>query len=208
MDLYKFSALANIGSFLLGCVIVYLAIKERRTGKVMGEGTLKTVTSPNPLVWVFLAGMILSGYLQFKAASIQFGGASKPQVESSSTPPEVTTKHSRTFVTPDMRMDDLRDIVKSSTQLPGEKKTTDYIGKWIKFSGLVSYIDSGQGSLYIAFQANNDDPSVDAFVSNSYSDQASTIKAGQTTELVCQIVRISSHNVRLDNCEFPEPSAH
>jgi hypothetical protein len=103
MDLNKFSALANIGSFFLGCVVLYFMRKRSQKKQRAGEDGVKPVTSAKPLAWVFLGGMVVSGYLHFKAASIQASKPDMSRIESSSVPPGMGTKQERIFVSPDLR---------------------------------------------------------------------------------------------------------
>jgi hypothetical protein len=216
MGLYTFSALANIGSFFIGCGVLYLMLRPSQKREGTEEDTVKATSSVNPLAWVFIGGLIFSGYLQFKAASIQFSRSNAPPVQSSSGGPPTTVteqthgtpqKDERLFLSRAMGTDDLRDIVIAATQLPGGKKAADYIGKWIRFSGFVKSLQSNSERSYIVFKVNRDDPDIIGSFDTS-SVRAATIKVGQTVELICQIDGISSYSISLSECEFPEPPAH
>ena len=195
---------ANIGNFLLG---VYIAVKG--AGKATRENQMKDRFSISPLAWLFLAGLVLSGYLNFRAATIEPNAAARvselPKMESAHEPPRkgTLTPNGRIFLIPDTKMGDLREMVNASTQGSVSSENSDYIGKWIKFSGEVNYVDREENKLYIAFSGKRGDPDVDAHFAKPLPAKALLVRVGQTAQITCQISEISSRSVSLDECEFP-----
>jgi hypothetical protein len=71
MDIHKAAAWANVGSFPVACIALYLVWRSQHP-QTVGNGTAaQPVTYFHWSMWVFLAVLIFAGGLQLVAALIQ-----------------------------------------------------------------------------------------------------------------------------------------
>jgi hypothetical protein len=85
MGLNKAAALANIGSFVIAVCLLFRLIRDGSSAALM-----------NPLPWLFLAGLVLAGYLNFAGARIQAKASDQSKHPASAVPslaPSTQTEH-------------------------------------------------------------------------------------------------------------------
>lgn len=141
VDITKVSPWATIGSFLVGCIMLYLKWREKYPPEPAGAVTVPPV-SVNVSMWMFLLVLLVAGVLNAYASFI----ASRHHVGlRGPIAPASTSKinEQRIFVGPDITPEFLMSQFDGHTDFEGSALVEPYIGTWIKLSGPVHNIGNG-----------------------------------------------------------------
>src|SRR5690242_13287291 len=133
MLLNKLSAYASIASFLMG---VYLLVQQAR-------GSAHASSLVNPLVWIFVGGLVMAGYMNFSAAKINarvlpegLPGKGNNAAKSSSSLGRVTrASDERVYLGEGITREFLSGLREGHTDVQADKILEIYIGKWMRVAG-------------------------------------------------------------------------
>ena len=215
MDLDRQAKLANIGSFYVGvgsfilaCVVVYLAFNPLVPIPANpGAGTPPVVTVPL-ITWAFIGSLVLAAVLHAFAAILHFRVAHiAPQTASqqhdtltSSTP--AIRKDDRIFV--QSSIGHLASLCANHTALQAQYNTRPFIDKWLKVSGTIANIGRNTVGSEISIDFTYAGPSPAMWFDATWHERLAILNRGDSLTVIGQIKMVSEQIVRLDHCEIVE----
>jgi len=213
MDINKGAAWANVGNFFIGCFTLYAVFSQHPQAPEQGAPA-RSVTSLHPSMWIFLAGLMVAGFLHVAAALIQRKGT-HPEVNVSTD--AITTlpvDESRTALAPiaeqgttiSLSPQELVRLFKTGgTSAQAERLIQPYVGKWMQISGVVDDVthfgpDTNQvsltGTMGLGLQFL-------MYFREKWTDEVSMLVKGQNITVRGQFTSIPySDTVRLVECEL------
>lgn len=215
MDIHKAGALANIGNFAVGCLVVYLMWPSRHPQVAEKGAAVSPVTSLHPSMWIFLVGLIVAGFLHFGAAVIQRKGihtlapiaVPSPNLVPVSVSHPATQVERRDFVGASITPEYLVCLFKEHTSIQAKKLIEPFTGKWMRVSGnlgevissipaLAQLTFSGRGissdlaGIYMYFQTEDS------------IERLRILRRGDSLTIVGKIRDVNAVYVDLETCEL------
>ncbi len=227
MDLKKAGALANIGSFILGFILLCLGweyLHSPTAATATREAFSATISN---VMMIFALCLVVAGLLQVVAAAIRLRALKRksrvrpsaslppsPQRTRSSPPPvpaPVLATPSpkageRIFVGSDVTPHTLAALFQRNPDAQAKALLRIYIGKWIEVAGLVSDIDLSDGpqwlSLIILKRGMEASPAVSLHFTHAWRDRLSVLAPGHEVRAHGKISRIGPSYLELTDCEL------
>jgi hypothetical protein len=215
VDIQKSAAWANVGSFAIGVIFLYIALFPNHP-QIADQGTaMQHVTYSHLLTVLFFAVLFLSGILHLTAALVQrkrtdtlsqvssvYSGLVPVSGSLPSNPIE-----GRIFVGPSITPEYLLGLFEGHTSIQARKLIEPFIGKWLKISGnldevmspspniaQVTFSDRGfQGKLASVYMY---------FRTKALIDRLATMRRGDSVVVIGEIRNVNSSHVELEDCEL------
>lgn len=228
MGIQKVAAWANIGSFLVACLTLYLLLpsQPKQVSNGPSHQQLEGSGPVNPVIWVFMGVILISGGLHAYAASVQSRGQSakknsKDPLPSPSTALDVPASLPRPETVPttipevapsaplfgtqttlpdrvvvSCTIEELQDAYRTQTLI---QITARLHGKWIKLSGKVD--DISKTWLHVA-RPIRDSPLITCRFENKWAAQLERLTKDQTVEIRGKFLEASHTTFTLEECEL------
>jgi hypothetical protein len=205
VDIHRASALANVGSFLVGCGMLYLMVRQPQS-PVSSKGSEPAMLSP--MMWVFLAGLIVAGALHISAAFITNRRSGPIEPDEASRSSAADAAFGTTLPTlPDGREiiscspEDLRKIYRANTI---DQTNRILRGKWVRMS--VEIQDNhGQGELLLKHGSPLrlvSGPLIFLKFAEGWMEQLSTLARGSKVTIRGRIRDADILHIQLVDCEL------
>jgi hypothetical protein len=233
MDINKAGAWANVGSFLIGCITLYLLWKgQQHPAQTVGLNATLAVGL------VFIIGLVLTASLHVVAARINAQTARENKIQDlgSSLPPSNSTEiHSqiqtptpapivldvqsallpasqlegRTFVRPNITPEYLLGLSKGLTSIQANKLVEPFIGNWMMISGhLGEVVSCGPDGVLIVFSNSGRVSGMQnvcmLFDGKKWVDRLSILTREDSIIVIGQISKVGLGDVTLENCELAD----
>jgi hypothetical protein len=216
MDIHKLAAWANVGSFAIGCVALYLVWPSQRPPTPENGAAAQPVTSFHSSMWIFLLVLFLAGLLHLVAAVVQRNRdhvpvPSAPQtrnlapspnpvgnVPPPSTPPPSGFDAQTTL--PDGRVINscsLEYLARTHRENTLDQFNRLLGGKWIKISGKIDD-NHGNGLVYLMHSS----PLIRLQFAKGWEQQLSLLGRGSTVIVRGKVSAASGAAIVLGECEL------
>jgi hypothetical protein len=232
MDIQKIAAWSNVGSFLVGCLTIYLVSRPQHLPTTPENGVaVQPVTSIHPAIWIFLIALFISGLLHFFAAVIQrkqlhalpLIPALPPQAAVPSFPEPVpdsvpslktvfsppATVAGRTFVGSSITPEYLVGLFEGHTSIQARKFIEPFIGKWMRLSGELEEVSGSRPNFAILQFSGRGLRGGGAgvfmfFQTEEWVSRLAILRRGDRLTVVGKIENVISIRVELESCELEE----
>lgn len=206
MDANKLGSWANIGSFVIGCFLLYFAWSGYRTAAVAPQGISAPALHAIPTVfWVFLSGMVLAGCLHVAAAVIQarFRTLGSTVVSSHASPRPSKPSLGRVFVGPDITGRYLTGLFVNHTDIEARRLLAPYLESWMKVAGTVDNVRESSDEMHVVLTTTEDGPVFLTFDKKAWKDHLLILRKGNKLGVIGKIVaRTDRLGLSLDKCEL------
>lgn len=215
MYLQKAGAWATIGSFFIGCLALYLMWRSQHPTSPTRSFAVHSVGSVGPAGWVFLFGLVGAGALNFAAVTIQSRSLKKPDRLTKRPTSQATTDTSsktptanpqvRIWVSPDTTPTYLQNLRDGRTTREAEKLEQDFIGKWMKLSGVVFDVHEYGADSHITrveVQQQGLIWPVSLEFDEKWHGHVVVLRVGERIHAAGQIESVNRLGLRLQNCEL------
>jgi hypothetical protein len=201
VDVNRASAWANIGSFLLGCGMLYLMVHQQPP--VEGTGTGPAAQSPlNPMMWIFLTGLIIAGVLHIAAAAMTTRLKEPPaSVPLSSNNP---VAQASPLPTGDREtVNYLVGLFKLHTAIQAQKLIEPHLGQKLRLSGTLTEVQLlGSKSVIAIFGPDLPEPMISMVFDEAWANRLSILRRGDHVTVIGKIASVESGRLSLQDCEL------
>jgi hypothetical protein len=216
VDIHKVAAWANVGSFALGCIALYLVWPSRHPQTGQNAAVAQPVPSFHPSMWIFLLVLFVAGLLHLVAAlkqpkSVQ---AQAPIPAPFPSPAPITKAGGDVPVanTPQLSGFDAQTILPDGRAINScsleflarmyRENTLDRFnrllaGNWIKISGKIDD-NHGNGLVYLVHTS----PLIRLQFAKGWEEQLSVLKRGSSITVRGKVLAASGSAIGLGECEL------
>ena len=217
MNLQKTAAWANIGSFILGVLVLlrtYAPQHPVTVAPATQEGPQHLITLP---MWIFLGGIVVGGLLNFLAARNQTTATVDsppisvplPTAVSPATvvPSRNERSESRIFLGTDITPQSICALFDGKTGVQAHALVKSYLGKWMQISGRIANIgapDDFSGRQTVTLQSSESGTfyCVLYLFTSSWREHLSILNVGSPVTIRGKIAQIDNLTLTLDRCEL------
>jgi hypothetical protein len=199
VDLQKTAALANIGSFLVGCGMLYI-MQYQPQSQTPSKGTEQTMV--NSMMWIFLVGLLIAGAMHIAAAVI----ANRPKGTESKVIPMAETSFGAAVT----HLPDGREIISCDLGQLGKIHRTNTLdqanrilrGKWVRMSGEIDN-NHGDGEILLNYSSPlRLGPLIYLQFTEGWTEQLSMLSRGSKVTIRGCISVVDVTVIKLTDCEL------
>jgi hypothetical protein len=215
VNLHNAGAWANIGSFFIGCLAVYLMWEAQQPTPTVGSSGVGPPGTINPAVWIFLFGLVGAGALHFAAVIIQgrqlrmsgrqnSGAGLQTKTDEASKASSVHPPE-RMWVGPNVTPVYLQGLGDARTTREAQKLEEGFIGKWMKLSGIVFDVEEYTSEPHVT-RVDLQQPGIRWPVGLEFDEKwhghIIALRVGDKINVLGQIQAVNRLGLHLHNCEL------
>jgi hypothetical protein len=157
-------------------------------------------------MWVFLATLILAGFLHLSAAVIQAKShTAKPLSLSNVVPRQIRPLQDdgRIFVAADVTPQVLIGLFGQHMSIEAEKLIKPYLGKWMQVSGALGDVSAPKNfGVFVHFKQSSSSVFISMIFDKEWVDRLSILQKDSQMTVIGQISEIRSSTFELRHCEL------